>query len=735
LESIFGYISVLPGAFSAYRFEAIRPGSDGTGPLVDYFKSITASMKDLGPFKANMYLAEDRILCYEIVARADCNWILQYCKNAVAETDVPNTLHDLIKQRRRWLNGSFFAMLYAVLNFNRLWTRSSHSLGRKLAITLQFVTYVLQIFLNWFLIGTFYLGFIMVVDQALQSVAGEPQKQGYIGGKLIECDYRGAESLNFICSYIYAFLTLIQLICALGNKPDKVPGMYAVCALFYGLFTLFTVVVVAFIMIDGDNAAWQCEERPEIISCNQKDKCVTGNIFFSNEERSSGTSPCVEADSKDGEEPSLICDLSPSPEAWDCICDEKDVGMSRFSDCQTLCSTAPIDPTQLRWFTIGSFLSYFVGGLLHGEIKNVCFSIIQYFGMLPTFINIFSIYSYCNVHDISWGTKGIEAAHGPAEGKKIKGPNAGGGDRKRGDTMQLEADAKQVIIAQKRELSKAKADQAEKAEIQASFSAFRSYLVITWIASNLLYIGLMNTFLNNEEDKTAPPHFFICSSSAAGFMAAATGLGFKGGAWPYISSAGASALGVTNPGGAANPECMVYGESLNVGKISYMVSSITPASQLSDAKTYQAELEQKCSITTCEIDFTQTSRLQCCQSIDQILNANPPSMTPSQVYMVGLFALVIYTLGIKMVGSVVFLVARKYDDIVAKFSNRRRRDYAMKRMQMVHNNNPLSETPTLPEAAVRAGWEATVDPVTGRTYYQNPTTEETAWELPEDVRY
>ena len=43
-ESIFGYISVLPGAFSAYRYEAIRPGEDGSGPLVDYFKSITASM-------------------------------------------------------------------------------------------------------------------------------------------------------------------------------------------------------------------------------------------------------------------------------------------------------------------------------------------------------------------------------------------------------------------------------------------------------------------------------------------------------------------------------------------------------------------------------------------------------------------------------------------------------------------------------------------------------------------
>jgi cellulose synthase/poly-beta-1,6-N-acetylglucosamine synthase-like glycosyltransferase len=36
-ESVFGYITVLPGAFSAYRFIALQNDSAGEGPLQKYF--------------------------------------------------------------------------------------------------------------------------------------------------------------------------------------------------------------------------------------------------------------------------------------------------------------------------------------------------------------------------------------------------------------------------------------------------------------------------------------------------------------------------------------------------------------------------------------------------------------------------------------------------------------------------------------------------------------------------
>ena len=62
---------------------------------------------------------------------------MHYVKNARAETDVPETLVDLIKQRRRWLNGSFFAILYSLFNFQKFYFESAHPVWRKAMVTLQ----------------------------------------------------------------------------------------------------------------------------------------------------------------------------------------------------------------------------------------------------------------------------------------------------------------------------------------------------------------------------------------------------------------------------------------------------------------------------------------------------------------------------------------------------------------------------------------------------------------------
>ena len=73
LEISFGDVSVLPGTFSAYQYHAIQGC-----PLEQYFLGDHSLADRLGMkgiygmniFTKNMFLAEDCILCFELVAKA-----------------------------------------------------------------------------------------------------------------------------------------------------------------------------------------------------------------------------------------------------------------------------------------------------------------------------------------------------------------------------------------------------------------------------------------------------------------------------------------------------------------------------------------------------------------------------------------------------------------------------------------------------------------------------------------
>ncbi|KAF9195658.1 Chitin synthase, class 1, partial [Haplosporangium sp. Z 27] len=158
MESVFGYISVLPGAFSAYRYKALLNDAKGNGPLASYFKGENQSGDMENIFSANMYLAEDRILCFELVAKRGGQWTLKYVRSAVGETDVPDSVPEFISQRRRWLNGSFFAAIYALTHSANIW-RSDHGIVRKLWLHLEFFYNFISIIFSWFALGNMYLTF------------------------------------------------------------------------------------------------------------------------------------------------------------------------------------------------------------------------------------------------------------------------------------------------------------------------------------------------------------------------------------------------------------------------------------------------------------------------------------------------------------------------------------------------------------------------------------------------
>ncbi|KAK3327412.1 glycosyltransferase family 2 protein [Cercophora scortea] len=232
LESAFGFISVLPGAFSAYRYVALQNDKNGQGPLEKYFAGESMHGGDAGIFTANMYLAEDRILCFELVTKRNCHWILQYVKSATGETDVPDTVTELILQRRRWLNGSFFAAIYAIVHFHQFF-RSDHSFLRKIAFFVEFVFQTVNMIFAWFAIGNFFLVF-----KILTTSLGDDNLLGRVG-----------QILGVVFTWLYGASLITCFVLSMGNRPAGSGRYYMAMIIFWAIIFIYLMFAAIFISV------------------------------------------------------------------------------------------------------------------------------------------------------------------------------------------------------------------------------------------------------------------------------------------------------------------------------------------------------------------------------------------------------------------------------------------------------------------------------------------------------
>jgi len=238
LESSFGYVSVLPGAFSAYRFRAIMGR-----PLEQYFHGDHTLAKQLGKkgiegmniFKKNMFLAEDRILCFELVAKAGSKWHLTYVKRSKGETDVPEGAPEFIGQRRRWLNGSFAATLYSLMHFGRMY-KSGHNILRMFFFHVQLVYNLFSVILAWFALSAFWL-----TTTVIMNLVGAPSSAN--GNSAFPFGNEVTPVVNTVLKYIYLGFVLLQFILALGNRPKGSKHTYITSFIVFAIIQLYVVVL------------------------------------------------------------------------------------------------------------------------------------------------------------------------------------------------------------------------------------------------------------------------------------------------------------------------------------------------------------------------------------------------------------------------------------------------------------------------------------------------------------
>ncbi|KAI8144107.1 glycosyltransferase family 2 protein [Fennellomyces sp. T-0311] len=245
LESVLGYIQVLPGAFSAYRYSALQNDVDGNGPLQKYFLGEKLH-SDGGIFEANMYLAEDRILCWELIAKRNAKWVLHYVSNAYGETDVPGTVPEFVTQRRRWLNGSFFSGIYALFHWGKI-IMTNHSMMRKVLLFIELVYLSLSWIFSWFALGNFFLCFYILTG-ALSTMSDPPFNPDT------------ANDVHVGLTYAYVVLLIVLFLFAMGNRPQGSKTAYTAIMFFFALLMGYIIFASVWLAFSGIRNAVQTDQ-------------------------------------------------------------------------------------------------------------------------------------------------------------------------------------------------------------------------------------------------------------------------------------------------------------------------------------------------------------------------------------------------------------------------------------------------------------------------------------------
>ncbi|WAR63939.1 hypothetical protein PtB15_16B98 [Puccinia triticina] len=205
----------------------------GRGPLALYFKGETLAGRDADVFTSNMYLAEDRILCWELVAKRGHNWVLKYVKSAWGETDVPNKVPEFISQRCRWLNGSFFAAIYSLAHIGQM-SRTKHSRKQALALYFEGLYNFLNLLFAWFGLAN-YVSMIPPPPSRLFSVIPAPISENAQG--------------NHNHQY---FITRCFLL-SMGNRPQGAKWKYISAMIIFGCLALYMLVACVLILVKAVN--------------------------------------------------------------------------------------------------------------------------------------------------------------------------------------------------------------------------------------------------------------------------------------------------------------------------------------------------------------------------------------------------------------------------------------------------------------------------------------------------
>jgi len=174
------------------------------------------------------------VMCLEILRKYSNAWVLRYIPGCIALTDPPDSVIGLIKQRRRWTNGSMFASWYVIDHLNMI-NRSGHSFFRKMFLSMLYAYMLVNFVFSLVLVGSLYGAFSIFVSEYFD----EEECGSFGGARILETAY-----LSLLFIFILMSIT----------KPISKSGwIYSLFVVFFGIFIFISIAV-------GLNFFWKNRE-------------------------------------------------------------------------------------------------------------------------------------------------------------------------------------------------------------------------------------------------------------------------------------------------------------------------------------------------------------------------------------------------------------------------------------------------------------------------------------------
>ena len=231
-ESFFGFISVLPGAWSAYRWDALC--SDNLLEK-EYFKTVMDpdySYKSIR--EANKILAEDRLLCLAIFTKRNRAYTLKYCPDAGAKTDLVDTVPKLLMQRKRWINGTWYALEHVIHYHNQI-RFSKHSNYMKLVFSFSMVMARIGMMVIYLMMSTYYITLKVLMFAYFDQVSIVANPTTSLAG-------------FFLYFYIVMVISLLFLSLQFKATDPDLEFFFRLISHLLGVFMLFSFGVMIYLL-------------------------------------------------------------------------------------------------------------------------------------------------------------------------------------------------------------------------------------------------------------------------------------------------------------------------------------------------------------------------------------------------------------------------------------------------------------------------------------------------------